>query len=153
MVSKFSSGNWISTTSGTNTSTSSQATGMTSFSDYEVGEKSCSFYTIPSPSSNSPLCVCAGNTLNLSSSGGASYSWTGPNGFTSALQESKHPCKCYNCYDRKLYCYGYNASGCTASASVTVTVNNPSTSSSSVTACDTYTWNGKYIHYQWNIYL
>jgi gliding motility-associated-like protein len=35
---------------------------------------------------NSPL--CAGSTLQLSSSGGAGFSWTGPNGFTSNLQ---HP--------------------------------------------------------------
>src|SRR6185503_3057999 len=35
-------------------------------------------------SSNSP--ICATNTLNLTSSGGASYSWSGPNSFTSSLQ-------------------------------------------------------------------
>jgi hypothetical protein len=35
-------------------------------------------------SSNSP--VCAGNTLNLSSGGGVSYSWTGPHSFSSTLQ-------------------------------------------------------------------
>ncbi len=34
--------------------------------------------------SNSP--VCSGSTINLSSSGGTGYSWTGPNGFTSTLQ-------------------------------------------------------------------
>jgi len=35
-------------------------------------------------SSNTP--VCTGNTLSLSSSSGTSYSWTGPNGFTSTIQ-------------------------------------------------------------------
>ncbi len=35
-------------------------------------------------SSNSP--VCAGNTLSLTASTGISYLWTGPNGFTSTLQ-------------------------------------------------------------------
>ncbi|GAA4378188.1 hypothetical protein GCM10023186_14380 [Hymenobacter koreensis] len=34
--------------------------------------------------SNSPL--CAGGTLNLTASGGTSYSWTGPNGFSSTQQ-------------------------------------------------------------------
>jgi Zn-dependent metalloprotease len=34
--------------------------------------------------SNSPL--CAGNTLNLFSKGGTTYSWTGPNGYASTLQ-------------------------------------------------------------------
>ena len=35
-------------------------------------------------SSNSPTCI--GGTINLTASGGTSYSWTGPNGFTSNLQ-------------------------------------------------------------------
>lgn len=34
--------------------------------------------------SNSPVCV--GNTINLSSSGGNGYSWSGPNGYNSSLQ-------------------------------------------------------------------
>ncbi len=40
----------------------------------------------PTASSNSP--ICAGATLNLTSTGavGATFSWTGPNGFTSGLQ-------------------------------------------------------------------
>jgi gliding motility-associated-like protein len=40
----------------------------------------------PTPSSNSP--VCQGTTLNLSTSfvSGATYNWTGPNSFTSSLQ-------------------------------------------------------------------
>lgn len=42
--------------------------------------------TTPTPSSNSPL--CAGNSINLSTPtiGGATYAWTGPNGFTSTDQ-------------------------------------------------------------------
>ncbi|HOY31653.1 MAG TPA: kelch repeat-containing protein, partial [Bacteroidales bacterium] len=39
----------------------------------------------PVISSNSP--VCEGDTLYLSANGGASYSWTGPNGFTSTLSD------------------------------------------------------------------
>ena len=45
----------------------------------------------PSPTSNSP--ICAGATLNLFTAavGGATYSWTGPNGFISALQNPTIP--------------------------------------------------------------
>ena len=39
---------------------------------------------IANASSNSP--VCAGNTINLTSSGGTGYRWNGPNGFTSIAQ-------------------------------------------------------------------
>ena len=54
-----------------------------------AGTTTVAINTIPSTptaSSNSPL--CAGSTLNLTSSlvAGATYSWTGPNGFTSANQ-------------------------------------------------------------------
>ena len=50
---------------------------------------------VPDPAvagSNSP--VCAGNTLNLTATDtltGATYSWTGPNGFTSTLQNPSIP--------------------------------------------------------------
>lgn len=40
-------------------------------------------------SSNSP--VCHGKTVNLKASGGTSYSWTGPNGFTSTQQNPTIP--------------------------------------------------------------
>src|SRR5450759_2242700 len=39
---------------------------------------------IATAGSNSPVCV--GNTINLTSSGGTGYSWSGPNAFTSILQ-------------------------------------------------------------------
>ena len=38
----------------------------------------------PTIGSNSP--ICAGQTLNLTSSGGGTYQWSGPDGFTSNLQ-------------------------------------------------------------------
>src|SRR6185369_16975561 len=39
---------------------------------------------LPTPTANSNTPQCAGSTLNLTFSGGATYSWTGPNGFTSS---------------------------------------------------------------------
>ncbi len=38
-------------------------------------------------SSNAPLCGNANLTLELSATGGTTYTWTGPNGFTSTLQK------------------------------------------------------------------
>ena len=40
-------------------------------------------------SSNTPTCI--GSTLNLTASGGTNYTWTGPNGFTSNLQNPSIP--------------------------------------------------------------
>jgi len=76
----------------------------------------------PTAGSNSP--VCAGSTLNLTAStiSGATYSWTGPNGFTSTLQNP-------TIADVTTAAAGqYNVTatvnGCTSVAgSVTVTVN------------------------------
>lgn len=53
------------------------------FTNYEVMK----FYDCKSGinySSNSPICV--NSSINLKASGGTSYSWTGPNGFSSPLQ-------------------------------------------------------------------
>lgn len=49
---------------------------------YVVKFKDCQSSSVTS--SNTPICV--GNTLNLTASGGTNYAWTGPNGFTSNLQ-------------------------------------------------------------------
>lgn len=44
------------------------------------------FALAQSISSNSPLCIDKSPTLELKASGGSSYAWTGPNGFSSNLQ-------------------------------------------------------------------
>ncbi len=70
--------------------------------------------------SNSP--VCAGGTLNLSSNGGVSYIWTGPNGFNSTTQNpslSNIVAAAAGTYSVK----GTNANGCSNTATVLVTVN------------------------------
>ncbi len=69
---------------------------------------------------NSP--VCAGGTVNLNSGTGASYAWTGPNGFTSALQNPViSNAQLINGGTYTVVVTGSNT--CTNSANTTVTVN------------------------------
>jgi hypothetical protein len=58
---------------------------------------------------NSP--VCAGSTLSLTATtvSGATYSWTGPNGFTSALQ---NPTLTYTSANAGIYTVSVNSAGC-----------------------------------------
>lgn len=70
--------------------------------------------------SNAPL--CAGQTLNLSSSGGATYAWSGPNSFTSASQNPS--IAGITTAGNGTYSVTVtDGNGCTATASVSVTVN------------------------------
>jgi gliding motility-associated-like protein len=71
------------------------------------------------PGSNSP--VCAGNTLSLTVGAAASYSWSGPNAFGSALQNPTIP----NVTPAASGNYTVvltTASGCTASAVISVSI-------------------------------
>ena len=73
-------------------------------------------------SSNSPL--CSGDTLKLTSSlvAGASYNWTGPNGFTSTLQNPIIPRAQVTATG--IYSVTASMAGCTSAAATTpVTVN------------------------------
>jgi gliding motility-associated-like protein len=77
---------------------------------------------LPNPvaQSNSPVCV--GNTINLIGSGGTTYTWTGPNAFSSNLQSPNIPnCGMPNSGTNTLTVG--NAFGCIASATVNVVVN------------------------------
>ncbi len=70
--------------------------------------------------SNSPICV--GTTLNLTSSGGTSYNWSGPGGFTSTLQNPTRT----NATAAMAGTYTVtvtNANGCSSNATTTVVVN------------------------------
>jgi hypothetical protein len=68
--------------------------------------------------------VCENGTLNLTAlPAGMSYSWTGPNGFTSTLQNPSIP-NATNALNAGTYNLTVtNASGCSASASVSVVIN------------------------------
>jgi GEVED domain/Secretion system C-terminal sorting domain len=91
------------------------------------------------PTSNSP--VCAGSALNLTgtTSNGVTFSWTGPNGFTSSLQNPTIA----NVSAANAGTYTFtttSADGCTFSGTTTVTINaNPVvsivSSGSATTAC------------------
>jgi len=90
----------------------------------------------PGASNNSPVCV--GGTINLTTGnvGGATYSWTGPNTFTSSLQNPSIAGAI--AADAGTYSVTVTVAGCTSIASVTtVTVNAPATATagSNQTVC------------------
>ncbi len=64
--------------------------------------------------------VCSGSTLNLTATtvGSAVYGWTGPNGFTSAVQ---NPSFTYTAVNAGVYTLQVTAAGCTSTAYTTVT--------------------------------
>ncbi|MFC6224452.1 beta strand repeat-containing protein [Hymenobacter artigasi] len=71
--------------------------------------------------SNSPLCVGGNLLLTATTVPGASYSWTGPSGFTSLLQ---NPTLSNVAVNRSgTYTVTASANGCSATSSVSVTVN------------------------------
>src|SRR5678815_1584819 len=69
---------------------------------------------------NGPRCV--GQTLNLTSSGGTSYSWTGPDGFTSNQQNPSITNVTTNAAGTYTVMVT-NAGGCTDQATTNVTIN------------------------------
>jgi gliding motility-associated-like protein len=90
--------------------------------------------TSPVASSNSP--VCQGATINLSASTvtGATYSWTGPNGFTSNLQNpSVTNAQAAN---SGTYTVTATVNGCTSSGGTTTVVVNPNPVITSITFTD-----------------
>ncbi|MDR6966152.1 gliding motility-associated-like protein [Flavobacterium arsenatis] len=73
-------------------------------------------------SSNSPVCVNA--TISLTANGGTSYSWTGPNGFTSNLPNPNIP-SATTANEGEYFCaITGTAGGCDDTKSVVVTVGN-----------------------------
>jgi autotransporter-associated beta strand protein len=85
--------------------------------------------------------VCEGGILNLYASGGASYQWTGPDGFTSSSANPVIYNASYLLHNGLYTVTVTGASGCTATANVTVTVNPTPDVSGDVTntACGQFT--------------
>lgn len=75
-------GNTNGSTTGIATANAHQTTLGSNPDAYLVKFRDCQSSSLAN--SNSPICV--GEDLNLTASGGTNYSWTGPNGFTSTLQ-------------------------------------------------------------------
>jgi len=107
---------------------------------------------VPVLTSNSP--ICNGQSLNLSASGGNTYSWTGPAAFTSTQQNPViNPASPANSGNYVLTAISVN--GCTASTTSSITVNpTPVIVATGATVClnqtinlsasggATYSWNG-----------
>lgn len=108
---------------------------------------------VANPANNSP--VCLGQPINFTSSAAASYTWTGPNGFTSNLQNPVIASSALNMagtYTLKIT----TAQGCTAVATVSLAVLSPTTSASNTgpycagatiqlnapTGASSYSWTG-----------
>lgn len=77
---------------------------------------------------------CLNNTISLNSSGGGTYSWSSPNGFTSSLQNPT--ISNATAINSGLYTVTVTLAGCTATASTSVIVNsNPVASITGNTPC------------------
>lgn len=89
----------------------------------------------PTASSNSPL--CAGSTLNLTMSNiaGATYSWTGPNAFSSAVQNPSIILA--TAATAGTYSVTATVAGCTGPAGTTTVTVNPVSVGGSVSSTDT----------------
>lgn len=97
--------------------------------------------------------VCPGSNLVLSSGGGTSYSWSGPNGFTSAVQNPTIAAA--TAVNAGVYTVTVTALGCSSTATTNVAVNAPTVTASNTgsycagstiqlnsTAASSYSWSG-----------
>ena len=77
---------------------------------------------LPTPTASSNTPVCVGKSLDLSSSGGISYAWAGPNGFTSNLQNPS--ISSVTISSSGIYTVTVtNGNGCSATATTNVIIN------------------------------
>jgi uncharacterized repeat protein (TIGR01451 family) len=110
----------VTVTSGPNTSTASTTLSI----------------TIPPASATANSPVVTGQPINLVGGGGATYSWSGPNGFSSTLQ-SPVISSAVLASGGTYTVTATDASGCTATATVAVTVLNASCSQAVTAAANT----------------
>lgn len=115
----YMSGLSSSNTSGIATPGTFQQTQGSGNDGYIVKFQDCD--SLGSIGSNAPLCT--GNNLNLTASGGDSYAWTGPNGFTSTLQNPTIP-NANSTNSGTYFCLITSNSGCSGTQSMNVTVGN-----------------------------
>lgn len=83
---------------------------------------------VPTPTAGSNSPVCLNNSINLTTSGGTSYSWSGPNGFTSVAQNPTIANA--STVQAGVYTVTVTSLGCSNTASVSVSVGSPTTSAS-----------------------
>lgn len=117
--------------------------------------KTVTVFPMPTVTAGNSGPVCAGLPLNLTSGGAVNYSWSGPSGFSSALQNPSIAVPVLG--NAGVYTVtGTDANGCSASATTTVVINpGPSLTvnntgpicsgnsiSMSVSGATTYTWSG-----------
>jgi len=76
---------------------------------------------------------CPGQTIQLNSSGGGTYSWTGPNNFSSSLQNPTIPNLSLS--NVGTYTVTVNNGGCTATVSTTVSINISQPIAGNLTIC------------------
>ena len=109
---------------------------------------------VPNPTSNNTGPYCPGQTISLTSSGGGTYSWGGPNSFTSSSQNPN--LSGATTAMSGPYTVTVTLNGCTSTATTTVTVNpNPTitatntgpycpgiTAQLNATGGGTYSWSG-----------
>src|SRR5690606_16314240 len=110
-------------------------------------------YALPNVSVSNSGPVCTGENITLNASGGVSYSWSGPNGFSSTSQNPTVS----SLTSVKTGTYSVtvqNAAGCTASATTLVQLSFPNlvvSSDTSICAGGTINLSASGgISYQWN---
>lgn len=108
---------------------------------------------MPTVTANNNSPICAGGNVSFTSTGGGTYSWTGPNSFASAVQNPT--ITGITLAAAGVYTVNVNLNGCLGSATTTVSIATPTAAANNTgpycagqtiqlngTAGTTYTWTG-----------